>query len=170
MPISITPPPPESATRTNPLITLPEGTNTALIPLPTEAIARTFQQGHDLVILLTDGHRITLADFFVLPDPALILRNPTSGDHTEILLDEKGTLIGQQPRSPSELAERFTTTAELTEWQAAETTATTPETSTATATQTTGSGTGWTTATRLGVLAGSAAVLTALTTAARFVE
>ena len=169
MPISITPPPPESATRTstNPLITLPEGTNTALIPLPTEAIARTFQQGHDLVILLTDGHRITLADFFVLPDPALILRNPTTGDHTEILLDEKGTLIGQQPRSVSELAERFTS-AELIDWQAAETTtATTPETSTATATQTTGAGTGWTTATRLGVLAGSAAVLSALTTAAR---
>ena len=162
------PPPPESATHTstNTLITLPEGTNTALIPLPTEAIARTFQQGHDLVILLTDGHRITLADFFVLPDPALILRNPTTGDHTEILLNEKGTLIGQQPRSVSELAERFTS-AEFTEWQAAETTATTPETSTATATQTTGSGTGWTTATRLGVLAGSAAVLTALTTAAR---
>ena len=67
----------------------------------------------------------------------------------------------------SELAERFTS-AELTEWQAAETTtATTPETSTATTTQTSGSGTGWTTATRLGVLAGSAAVLTALTTAAR---
>ena len=66
----------------------------------------------------------------------------------------------------SELAELFTT-AELTEWQAAETTATTPETSTATATQTSGSGTGWTTATRLGVLAGSAAVLSALTTAAR---
>ena len=66
----------------------------------------------------------------------------------------------------SELAERFTT-AELTEWQAAETTATTPETSTATATQTSGAGTGWTTATRLGVLAGSAAVLSALTTAAR---
>ena len=150
----------------NPLITLPEGTNTALIPLPTEAIARTFQQGHDLVILLTDGHRITLADFFVLPDPALILQDPTTGDHTEIRLGEKGTLIGQQPRSPSELAERFTTT-ELTEWQAPETTATTPETSTGTATQTTGSGTGWTTATRLGVLAGSATVLTALTTAAR---
>ena len=67
----------------------------------------------------------------------------------------------------SELAERFTS-AELADWQAAETTrATTPETSTATATQTIGSGTGWTTATRLGVLAGSAAVLTALTTAAR---
>ena len=163
------PPPPESATRTSthPLITLPEGTNTALIPLPTEAIARTFQQGHDLVILLTDGHRITLADFFVLPDPALILRNPTTGDYMEILLGEQGTLIGQQPRSVSELAELFITTAELTDWQAAETTATTPETSTATATQTTGSGTGWTTATRLGVLAGSAAVLTALTTAVR---
>ena len=169
MPISITPPPHESATRTSthPLITLPKGTNTALIPLPTEAIARTFQQGHDLVILLTDGHRITLADFFVLSDPALILRDPTTGDHTELLLGEKGTLIGQQPRSVSELAERFTS-AELTEWQAAETTtATTPETSTATTTQTSGSGTGWTTATRLGVLAGSAAVLTALTTAAR---
>ena len=67
----------------------------------------------------------------------------------------------------SELSERFTTT-ELTEWQAAETTrATTPETSTATATQTTGSATGWTTETSLGVLASSAAVLTALTTAAR---
>ena len=66
----------------------------------------------------------------------------------------------------SELAERFTS-AELTDWQAAETTATIPETSAATATQTSGSGTGWTTATRLGVLAGSAAVLTALTTAAR---
>ena len=66
----------------------------------------------------------------------------------------------------SELAERFTS-AELADWQAAETTATTPETSAATATQTTGSGTGWTTATRLGVLAGSAAVLTALTTATR---
>ena len=67
----------------------------------------------------------------------------------------------------SELAERFTTT-ELIDWQAAETIrTTTPETSTATATQTTGAGTGWTTATRLGVLAGSAAVLTALTTAAR---
>ena len=170
MPISITPPPPpESATRTSthPLITLPEGTNSTLIPLPTEAIARTFQQGHDLVILLTDGHRITFADFFVLPDPALILRDPTTGDYMEILLGEQGTLIGQQPRSVSELAERFTTT-ELTEWQAAETTtATTPETSTATATQTTGSGTGWTTATRLGVLAGSAAVLTALSSAAR---
>ena len=61
----------------------------------------------------------------------------------------------------------FITSAELIDWQAAETTATTPETSTATATQTTGAGTGWTTATRLGVLAGSAAVLTALTTAAR---
>ena len=67
----------------------------------------------------------------------------------------------------SELAERFTS-AELIDWQAAETTtATTPETSTATATQTTGAGTGWTTATRLGVLTGSAAVLTALTTAVR---
>ena len=67
----------------------------------------------------------------------------------------------------SELAERFTS-AELADWQAAETTrATTPETSTTTATQTTGSGTGWTTATSLGVLAGSAAVLTALTTATR---
>ena len=66
----------------------------------------------------------------------------------------------------SELAERFTS-AEFTDLQAAETTATTPETSTATATQTTGAGTGWTTATRLGVLAGSATVLTALTTAAR---
>ena len=166
MPISM-PPPPESATRTNPLITLTEGATSALIPLSTETIARTFQQDHDLVILLTDGNRITLADFFVLPDPALILRNPTTGDHTEIRLGEKGTLIGQQPRSVSELAELFTS-AELTEWQAAETTrATTPETSTATATQTSGSGTGWTTATRLGVLAGSAAVLTALTTAAR---
>ena len=97
----------------------------------------------------------------------MILRDPTTGDHTEIRLGEKGTLIGQQPRSVSELAERFTT-AELTEWQAAETTrATTPETSTTTATQTTGSGTGWTTATNVGVLAGSAAVLSALTTAAR---
>ena len=67
----------------------------------------------------------------------------------------------------SELAELFTTS-ELIDWQAVETTrATTPETSAATATQTTGSGTGWTTATRLGVLAGSAAVLTALTTATR---
>ena len=169
MPISITPPPPpESATRTSthPLITLPEGTNTSVIPLPTEAIAHTFQQDHDLVILLTDGNRITLADFFVLPDPALILRNPNTGDYTEIHLGEQGTLIGQQPRSLSELAERFTN-AEFTEWQAAETTATTPETSAATATQTTGAGTGWTTATRLGVLAGSAAVLTALSSAAR---
>ena len=66
----------------------------------------------------------------------------------------------------SELAELFTS-AEFTDLQALETTAITPETSTATATQTIGSSTGWTTATRLGVLAGSAAVLTALTTAAR---
>ena len=106
---------------TNPVITLADGASGALIPLPTEAIARTFQQGDDLIIVLADGNRITIADFFALEDPSLILRDPATGDYTELSLGEDGNIIGQQPRSLSELAEMFNASAaELSELQTAQ--------------------------------------------------
>ena len=112
---------------TNPVITLADGASGALIPLPTEAIARTFQQGDDLIIVLADGNRIAIADFFVLEAPSLILRDPASGDYSEVNLGEDGTIISQQPRSLSELAEMFNASAaELSELQTAQAPATPP--------------------------------------------
>ena len=106
---------------TNPVITLADGASGALIPLPAEAIARTFQQGDDLIIVLADGNRIAIADFFALEDPSLILRDPASGDYVEVNLGEDGAIIGQQPRSLSELAEMFNASvAELSELQTAQ--------------------------------------------------
>ena len=64
----------------------PMSASGALIPLPTEAIARTFQQGDDLILILADGNRIAIADFFALEDPSLILRDPATGDYTELSL------------------------------------------------------------------------------------
>ena len=105
---------------TNPVITLADGASGALMPLPAEAIARTFQQGNDLVIVLADGNRITIADFFVLEAPSLILRDPASGDYVEVNLGKDGTIIGQQPRSLLELAEMFNASAaEIAELQVA---------------------------------------------------
>ena len=133
----------------NPVITLPEGTSGALIPLPAEAIARTFQQGDDLIIVLADGNRIAIADFFALEDPSLILRDPASGDYSEVSLGEDGSIIGQQPRSLSELAEMFdASAAEIAELQGAQA----PEAS--------ASGTAWTMNT--GVAAASVGVLAAI--------
>ena len=134
----------------NPVITLPEGTSGALIPLPAEAIARTFQQGDDLILILADGNRIAIADFFALEDPSLILRDPASGDYTELSLGEDGSMIGQQPRSLSELAEMFNASAaEIAELQATQT----AETTSATAPEAAGSGAAWN-ATTVAVSAG----------------
>ena len=134
----------------NPVITLPEGTSGALIPLPAEAIARTFQQGDDLILILADGNRIAIADFFALEDPSLILRDPASGDYTEVSLGEDGSIIGQQPRSLSELAEMFdASAAEIAELQATQT----AETTSATAPEAVGSGAAWN-ATTVAVSAG----------------
>ena len=112
----------------NPVMTLVEGAKGALIPLSVNNIARTFQQGDDLILILADGNRIALADFFARPAPALMLRDPATGDYTELRLGEEGNIIGQQPRSRSELAEMFNATeAELSELQTAQAPATAPE-------------------------------------------
>ena len=133
----------------NPVITLADGASGALIPLPAEAILRTFQQGDDLIIVLADGNRIAIADFFALEDPSLILRDPTTGDYTELRLGEEGNIIGQQPRSLSELAEMFdASAAEIAELQGAQ------------AAEASASGTAWTMNT--GVAAASVAVLAAI--------
>ena len=133
----------------NPVITLADGASGALIPLPAEAIARTFQQGDDLIIVLADGNRIAIADFFALEDPSLILRDPASGDYTEVSLGEDGSMIGQQPRSLSELAEMFdASAAEIAELQGAQ------------AAEASASGTAWTMNT--GVAAASVGVLAAI--------
>ena len=133
----------------NPVITLADGASGALIPLPAEAIARTFQQGDDLIIVLADGNRIAIADFFALEDPSLILRDPASGDYSEVSLGEDGSMIGQQPRSLSELAEMFdASAAEIAELQGAQ------------AAEATASGAAWTMNT--GVAAASVAVLAAI--------
>ena len=141
---------------TNPVITLPEGTSGALIPLPAEAIARTFQQGDDLILILADGNRIAIADFFALEDPSLILRDPASGDYSEVSLGEDGNIIGQQPRSLSELAEMFNASAaEIAELQGA-------QAAEASASGTGAASTTATTATGLGVAAASVGVLAAI--------
>ena len=133
----------------NPVITLADGASGALIPLPAEAIARTFQQGDDLIIVLADGNRIAIADFFALEDPSLILRDPASGDYSEVSLGEDGSMIGQQPRSMSELAEMFdASAAEIAELQGAQ------------AAEASASGTAWTMNT--GVAAASVGVLAAI--------
>ena len=133
----------------NPVITLADGASGALIPLPAEAILRTFQQGDDLILILADGNRIAIADFFALEDPSLILRDPASGDYTELSLGEDGTIIGQQPRSLSELAEMFNASAaEIAELQGAQ------------AAEASASGTTWTMNT--GVAAASVGVLAAI--------
>ena len=133
----------------NPVITLADGASGALIPLPAEAILRTFQQGDDLILILADGNRIAIADFFALEDPSLILRDPSSGDYIEVSLGEDGNIIGQQPRSLSELAEMFdASAAEIAELQGAQ------------AAEASASGTAWTMNT--GVAAASVGVLAAI--------
>ena len=94
------------------VVTLPENVNAAMVPIAAADIQSTFRQADHLVIVLKNGGRVVIEDFFGTEGRTLVLRDPADGGVFEVSLDQDGAMIALQPRTLADIAEMFNATAE----------------------------------------------------------
>ncbi|MBC6438307.1 MAG: hypothetical protein GDA52_09285 [Rhodobacteraceae bacterium] len=87
-------------------IAVPEGAQGVLLPLAAEAIAHSFRDGADLIVVLHNGGRVVISDFYAEEGRELVLVDPQGA----LFLAELGTdgaIIGWEPRTRAQIAELF---------------------------------------------------------------